>query len=336
MKVIVDAFGGDNAPLEIIKGSAMAMQELDVKVVLCGKSDEIKRCASSNGIDISKMEIIDAPDVIETAENPREIIKSAANSSMAIGLKALAEGKADAFVSAGSTGALVMGATFFVKRIKGVRRAALATIMPSDKGPFMLIDCGANVECTPDTLSLFAVMGSIYMNKVQGVAKPRVGLANIGTEDTKGGPLQKQTFSLIKKEGKVNFIGNIEARDVPEGVADVVVCDGFTGNILLKTYEGVANVLINNIKQIFKKNTITKVSALAVKGGLVDFKKKMDYTEFGGAPLMGIRKPVIKAHGSSNAKSFKNAIRQACIYSQQDVIKTISENLPQYSKDLEQ
>ena len=333
MKVIVDAFGGDNAPLEILKGSAMAVKELDVEVILCGKEDEIKKCAKENDIDISTMGIIDAPDIVSTCDNPRDIIKGAANSSMAIGLKALAEGKGDAFVSAGSTGALVMGATFFVKRIKGVRRAALASIMPSDKGPFMLIDCGANVDCTPETLSLFSVMGSIYMSKVQGVDNPRVGLANIGTEELKGGTLQKETFKLIKSEGKVNFIGNVEARDVPYGAADVVVCDGFTGNILLKTYEGAAGVILKNIKQIFKKNLLTKLSALAIKGGLVEFKKKMDYTELGGAPLMGIRLPVIKAHGSSNAKAIKNAIKQACIYSEQDVIKTISENLPQNSKE---
>lgn len=328
MRIIVDAFGGDNAPLEIIKGAFLAQQEIGAQIILCGKSEKIKECAQQNGIDINKMEIIDAPDILKTGDNPRDVLKNSADSSMAVGLRALAEGKGDAFVSAGSTGALVMGATFYVKRIKGVKRAALATIMPSDSVPFMLIDCGANVDCAPETLSLFAVMGSIYMNKVQGVQNPRVGLANIGTEDTKGGELQKEAFGLLKSNPNINFVGNVEARDVPFGVADVVVSDGFTGNVLLKTYEGVANVIMKNIKQVFKKNLLTKLSALAVKGGLKEFKKKMDYTEFGGAPLMGIRQPVIKAHGSSNAKAFKNAIRQAYIYSEEDVIKTISENLP--------
>jgi len=329
MKVIVDAFGGDNAPLEILKGSALAQDELGVEIVLCGRTQEIEKCAKENEIDISKMDIIYAPDIVTMSSSPSDILKSGANSSMAVGLKALAEGKGDAFVSAGSTGSLVMGATFFVKRIKGVKRATLATIMPSNKEPFMLVDCGANVECTPEMLSSFAVMGSIYMNKVQGVNSPRVGILNIGTEDSKGGELQQKTFELLKNSGKVNFIGNVEARDVPYGSADVVVCDGFTGNIFLKTFEGVANVIMKNIKQMFTKNILTKLSSIAIKGGVVEFKKKMDYTEFGGAPLMGISKPVIKAHGSSNAKAFKNAIRQAYVYAQQDVIKTITDNLPQ-------
>ncbi|MFY9198595.1 MAG: phosphate acyltransferase PlsX [Acutalibacteraceae bacterium] len=328
MKVIVDAFGGDNAPLEILKGSVDAQNELGVDIVLCGKTQEIQKCAKENNIDISKMEIIDAPDVVEMNAPPTDIVKGGANSSMAIGLKALANGQGDAFVSAGSTGSLVMGATFFVKRIKGVRRAALATIMPSDTGAFILLDCGANTECTPEMLSSFALMGSTYMSKVLNVNNPRVGLANIGTEEIKGGELQQNAYQLIKSEGKVNFVGNIEARQVPLGDADVVVCDGFTGNILLKTYEGVAKLILTNIKNVFTKNIFTKLSALFVKGGIDSFKKKMDYTEFGGAPLMGISKPVIKAHGSSNAKAFKNAIRQAVNYSQQGVITTIAENLP--------
>ncbi len=328
MKVIVDAFGGDNAPLEILKGSALAQDELGVDVVLCGKTQEIQKCAKENGIDISKMDIIDAPDVVEMNGSPTEIVKSKVNSSMAIGLKSLAEGKGDAFVSAGPTGPLVMGATFFVKRIKGVKRAALATIMPSDKGPFMLLDCGANVECSPEMLLSFAIMGSIYMGKVQGIKNPTVGLANIGTEENKGGELQLKTHELLKKDGKINFFGNVEAREVPFGVTDVVVCDGFTGNILLKTYEGVAKLILTNVKNIFTKNIFTKISALSVKSGINNFKKKMDYTEFGGAPLMGIFKPVIKAHGSSDAKSFKNAIKQAQLYAEQDVINTITNNLP--------
>lgn len=329
MKVIVDAFGGDNAPLEILKGSVLAQQELGVEIILCGRTQEIEKCAKENEVDISKMEIIEAPDIVTMDTAARDIVKSSSNSSMAVGLKELSNGKGDAFVSAGSTGALVMGATFFVKRIKGVKRASLATIIPSNNKPFMLVDCGANVECTPEMLCGFAVMGSIYMNKVQGVQEPCVGILNIGTEESKGTELQQKTYEMLKKEGKVNFIGNVEARDVPSGIADVVVCDGFTGNIFLKTFEGVANVIMKNIKQMFTKNIFTKLSSLAINGEVAQFKKKMDYSEFGGAPLMGISKPVIKAHGSSNAKSFKNAIRQAYIYAQQDVINTIADNLPQ-------
>lgn len=334
MKVIVDAFGGDNAPLEIIKGAAMAQEELDVDIILCGKMAEIRRCAEKNEIDISKMSIIDAPDVFDSNKSPREILKKSGDyTSMAMGLKALALGRGDAFVSAGSTGALVMGATYHVKRLEGIRRAALATIMPSDKGPFMLLDCGANVECTPQMLSTFAIMGSIFMNKVQNVKNPRVGLLNIGTEEIKGGLLQRETNEILKTLDNINYVGNVESRAVPYGCADVIVCDGFTGNIFLKTFEGVAGVIMENIKSIFTKSFKTKLSALAVKGGFTKFKKKMDYKEFGGAPLMGLKKPVIKAHGSADAETFKNAIKQAVIYTQQNVIETINSNLPKTEED---
>ncbi|MDR0315129.1 MAG: phosphate acyltransferase PlsX, partial [Oscillospiraceae bacterium] len=268
MKIIVDAHGGDNAPLEILKGSVLAKDEFDVDIILCGREQEIKRCAKENNINIDGMEIICASDVMPMTGNPRDIIKSGINSSIAVGLKELADGTGDAFVSAGSTGAIVIGSTFYVKRIPGVSRAALAAIMPSDTGPFMLIDCGANVECTPDMLSMFAVMGSIFMNKVLGIESPRVGIANIGTEEIKGPPFLVETYKLIKEEAKVNFIGNVEARDIPYGAADVVVCDGFTGNMFLKTFEGVSGAIMHNIKEIAGKNLFTKISALGISGGL--------------------------------------------------------------------
>lgn len=223
---------------------------------------------------------------------------------MAVGLELLKSGEVDAFLSAGSTGALVMGSTFIVKRIKGIKRAAIATVLPGDEGAFMLIDCGANVECRPDMLLQFGIMGSVYMNKIMNIDKPTVGLANIGAEETKGTELQKEAFELLRNS-KINFTGNIEARDVPAGKCQVVVADGFTGNIILKLTEGVAMSMYRNIKGVFTKNIFSKLAAAMVMGGLKDFKKKMDYSEYGGAPLMGISKPVIKAHGSSDAKAIK-------------------------------
>ena len=334
MKIIVDAFGGDNAPLEIIKGCEMAVGEYGTEIVLTGNQSKIAACAKENNISLSNMTIIDAPDVMSMEDNPKEILKSKSETSMAIGLKKLAEGMGDAFVSAGSTGALVVGSTFLVKRIHGIKRAAIATLLPSDNGPFMLIDSGANVECRAEALSQFAMMGNIYMNKIIGVEKPKVGLVNVGTEDTKGGELQHEAFALMK-EADYNFTGNIEARDIPYGICDVVVCDGFTGNVILKLYEGVAGMLLSNIKAIFKKNKLTMLSALMLKSGLMDFKKKMDYTEQGGAPLMGISKPVIKAHGSSNAKAIKNAIHQACEFKRTDVIAEIEKQIGEKDENVE-
>lgn len=322
MKIIVDAFGGDNAPLEILKGSALAVKELGCEIILCGDENKIKSCAQENQIDISGMEIYHTEDVIEVCEDPRSILKSHKNSSMGLGLSLLAQGVGDAFVTAGSTGAVVVGATFIVKRIKGVKRAAIASLMPSDEGKFMMMDCGANLTCSPETLNTFAVMAKTYMEKVEGVENPRIGLANIGVEENKGTDTLVQTYELMKN-ADYNFVGNIEVRDIPKGGADIVICEGFTGNVILKMYEGVAGVLLGNIKRIFMNSIITKFAYLLISGGMKDFKKKMDYKEFGGAPLMGVSKPVIKAHGSSDERAFKNAIRQAMNYAQSGAIEDI-------------
>lgn len=325
MRVIVDAFGGDNAPLEIIKGAALAVAEYGYTVVLTGSEAEIRRVAAENAISLDGMEIVDAPDVISMEDEPRSILKDHKNCSMAEGLRLLASGGGDAFVTAGSTGALIMGATFFVKRIKGVSRAALAPLMPSDKGAFMLVDSGANVECRPEMLLQFAQMGSIYMTNVLGGGKPAtVGLVNVGTEDCKGGDLQHEAFKLLKDSG-LNFVGNIEARQIPFGAADVVVADGFTGNVILKLMEGVADAFMGNIKQVFLANLKTKLAALAVKPQLRAFKKKMDTSEYGGAPLLGVAKPVIKTHGNSKAAAVKNAIRVAADFSKAGVIEQIAQ-----------
>ena len=327
MKIIVDAFGGDNAPLEVIKGAAEAVAKLDVEVVLTGNEKIIKDTAAENGISLEKISIIHTESVIDIHEEPTEVIKGKADCSMAVGLKALAEGQGDAFVSAGSTGAIVMGATFVVKRIKGIKRAAIASIMPSDKNPFMLLDCGANVECKPEHLAQFAKMGSVYMNRIMGYENPSVGLANIGVEENKGTPLQLETYALLKEKKDISFMGNAEVRDIAFGVADVIVADGFTGNVILKMYEGVAKSMTGNIKAVFKKNVFSMLSYIGVKSGMDAFKKKMDYKEYGGAVLLGIAKPVIKAHGSSDARAFKNAIRQAVNCVKKDVIGEIKRSV---------
>ncbi len=324
MRIIVDAFGGDNAPLEMIKGAAMAVKELGVDITLTGKEDEIRKVASENGISLQGIEIIHAPDVISMHDEPRSVLKAHKDCSMAEGLRRLAAGEGDAFVSAGSTGALIMGATFIVKRIKGVSRPALAPLIPSDTAPFLLIDCGANVDCRPEMLKQFADMGHIYMTRVLGRENPKVGLLNIGTEESKGTALQLETYQLLKNSD-LNFMGNVEARDVPAGAADIVVADGFTGNILLKTIEGTTQTLMRNIKGIFKTNLLTMIAALMVKPQIAGFKKKMDVSEHGGAPIIGVAKPVIKAHGNSDAKAFCSAIRQAMTFSKAGVIEAITE-----------
>ena len=307
-KIIVDAFGGDNAPLEVIKGCERAVRELGVSIILTGSEEKIKKCAAENGLSLSGIEIVHTDDVFDIHEEPKEIMKSGKNSSMALGLNLLSEGKGDAFVSAGSTGALVMGATFIVKRIKGIKRIAPSPILPGDKGSFILLDAGANTECRPEMLVQFAVMGSAYMEKVMGVKSPKVGLLNIGSEETKGRELETEAYKLLEKSG-LNFAGNIEARDLPKGEVQVVVTDGFTGNIVLKLYEGMGSFFAKKVKWIF--SGAGKLGAIFSLGKIKAFRKHMDYKEVGGSALLGVRKPVIKAHGSSDGTAFFNAVRQA-------------------------
>lgn len=307
-KIIVDAFGGDNAPLEVIRGCEQAVKELGAEIILTGSRDKIKKCAEENGISLEGMEIEHTDDVFDIHEEPKEIIKSGKNSSMALGMKLLAENKGDAFVSAGSTGALVMGATFIVKRIKGIKRIAPSPVLPADKGSFILLDAGANTECRPEMLVQFAVMGSAYMETVMDIKSPKVALLNIGSEETKGRELETETYRLLSESG-LNFVGNIEARDLPKGECQVVVTDGFTGNIVLKLYEGMGSFFSKKMKWIF--SGAGALGAVFSLGKIKNFKKQMDYRETGGSALMGVKKPVIKAHGSSDAKAFFNAVRQA-------------------------
>ena len=324
MRIILDAFGGDNAPLEILRGAVQAKTD-GAEILLTGKEETIRRVAAENGLDLSGMEIADAPDIITMDDEPRSILKAHKDCSMAVGLRLLAEGKGDAFVSAGSTGALVMGATFFVKRIKGVPRAALAALIPTAAGkPSMLMDAGANAECRPEMLCQFAEMGSVYMSRVMGGGEPAtVGLVNIGTEDHKGGDLQQQAFALIRDSG-VNFIGNVEARQVPFGAADVLVADGFTGNVLLKTMEGTAGMLMKEVKNLFMTNLRTKIGGALVKPYIGGLKKQMDTREYGGAPVLGVCAPVIKAHGNSDALAIRSAVRVASQFAGAGVIEAIT------------
>ena len=328
MNIVIDAFGGDNAPLEVIKGSIKAHNDFGVDVTLVGDENKIKECAEKNELDISQLKIRHAPSVIAICDEPTLIRTKKKDSSMAVGMKMLADGEGDAFVSAGSTGALVAGGCFIVKRIKNVKKPALATILPTAGKPTMLLDSGANKECTAKMLVDFGIMGSAYMNKIMNVENPRVALANIGSEESKGREVELETYKLLKT-APVNFVGNIEARQLPLGDCDVCVADGFCGNLMLKLYEGMGKFFSNELKGIFKKNVKTKLAAAMVMKNIKDFKKKVDYSEYGGAPLLGTAKPVIKAHGSSDAKAFYNAIRQAKLFTETKVIETITQALSQ-------
>lgn len=335
MKILVDGFGGDNAPLEVIKGCRMAADEYKVQITLVGREEELKKAAEEAAVSLDGIELMHADDVLTMEDSPKDVVRGKKNCSMAVGLRALSSGEGDAFVSAGNTGALVVGSMLLVRCIKGVKRPALAPILPNSKGCFMLLDAGANAECKPDMLAQFGLMGSVYMNKIMHVNNPRVGLVNIGTEEHKGTDLQREAFALLK-QAKCNFVGNVEGRDIPLGSCDVAVADGFTGNIVLKLTEGLGLAFGGFVKDIFKRNAISKLSAMLVLPGLKAFKKKMDYTEYGGAPLMGTAKPVIKAHGSSNAVAFKNAIRQAIAFVEEGVIGEIEANLPYVEETEEQ
>ncbi len=332
MKIIVDCHGGDKGIIEVIKASRMAVDELGYQILLVGNKAQIEEESSENKISLDGIQIENADEVITMEDAPTEIMKSKNNSSMAKGLQMLAAGEGDAFVSCGNSGALTVGGTLIVKRIRGIKRCAFAPVIPTENGFFMLIDSGANVECRPEMLRQFGVMGYIYMKNVMVVKNPKVGLVNIGVERCKGGELHFNAYELLEKSG-INFIGNIEARDIPSGAADVVVTDGFTGNVILKLYEGMATEIFGKFKSILTKNFKNKLAAMAIKSDLSELKKQMDYTEYGGAPLMGTSKPVFKAHGNSDAKTFKNAIRLAGEYAKRNVIKLISDALKAENKE---
>ena len=326
MRIIVDAYGGDNAPDAVLQGCRMAADRWKCEIILTGDEQKLRQRAAELLVSLEGIGIADAPEVIPVEAEPTAILKQYQQSSMARGLQMLANGEGEAFVSAGSTGALVVGGTLIVKRLKGVKRPAIGTVIPCRGGCFLLLDSGANHDCRPEMLRQFGLMGSVYMKRIIGVPNPRVGLVNIGTEETKGTELQVQAYQLMKEAG-YNFIGNVEAREVPLGGCDVAVCDGFTGNILLKTMEGLATLFMGELKAIFMKSLPNKLAAAAVKKDIKGLKKQFDSAEYGGALLLGSRSPVIKAHGSSDAKAFYNAIRQAISCCENNIIGEIESQL---------
>ena len=342
MRIIIDAMGGDNAPGAIVAGAVRAARELDTELVLVGRGAEILQALEKQGIATlpKGMEVANAEDVVDMHDDPATVVRKRRDSSMVVGLRMLAEEKGDAFISAGSTGALLSAATLIVKRIPGIRRAAMAPVLPTAAGRCVLIDCGANAECTPEFLLQFACMGAFYAKRSLGMENPRVGLLNIGAEDTKGTELQREAHRLLQQlseRGTIRFIGNVEARDVPLGAADVVVADGFSGNILLKTMEGTAKFMSAQLKSIFMRNLLTKLSALFCRSGVQKLRRMMDYREVGGTPFLGITKPIIKAHGSSDELAIYNAVRQAADAVRGDLAAAIGENLEQITvpKELE-
>lgn len=332
MRIILDVMGADKPPEEFVEGALMAIKEFGCNITLVGDKIQILSAFSDRDLPFDKLEIIDAPDFITMEDSPMSVVKEKNTSSMHEGLKMLAEGKGDAFVSAGNTGALLAGATFIVRRIRGLR-AAIATTLPLAK-PVLLVDSGANINVTPENLEQFAKMGSIYMERLHGIKNPTVGLLNNGTEPTKGTDLHRDAYKKLS-ESDINFIGNIEGRDIPFATADVVVTDGFTGNVVLKLTEGFGKFMIEQLKGLFTTNLASKASALVLKGTLKAFKKKFDASEYGGAPLLGISKPVIKAHGSSDANAVKNAIKQAIYYVNTGIILEIARQSSQIAPKTE-
>ena len=334
MKIILDAMGGDHAPEAPVLGALQAVKDFDAQIILMGRGPEILDVLKKNGIEDlpDGVQIAHADDVVDMHDDPADAVRKKKNSSMMLGLRMLAEGEGDAIISAGSTGALLSGATLLVKRVKGVRRAAMGPSIPNKKGgKTVILDCGANAECTPEFLLQFALMGTLYAKKNMGIQSPRIGLLNIGTEDSKGGQLQKDTYALLTKaaeQGLMNFVGNVEARAVPLGEVDVVVCDGFSGNVLLKSIEGTAMFMGSLMKhKIFKRSVYSIIGYLFCRRGVNDVMKMMDYREIGGTPFLGIKKPVIKAHGSSDARAFRNAVKQAMEVAGSDISAELEQGL---------
>ena len=318
IRVAVDAMGGDNAPAEIVKGAVEALKaSTDLMVILVGQEEAVQQELSKYQYDASRMEVVNATEIIEMAEPPVQAIRSKKDSSIVVAMKLVKNGEADAFVGAGSTGAVLVGGQLIVGRLKGVERPPLAPLLPTEKGASLLIDCGSNVVARPSQLVQFAKMGSIYMENVMGVKNPRVAIVNIGAEEEKGNALVKETFPLLKACQDINFIGSIEARDIPSGYADVIVCEAFAGNIILKLYEGVGATLISMVKKGMMSTLRSKIGALLVKPALKTTLKKFDTSQYGGAPLLGLKGLVVKTHGSSKAVEIKNSILQCVTFVEQ-------------------
>ncbi len=331
MKIIIDAMGGDNAPQAIVQGAVDAQREFDVDIVLVGQPEAVQRCLAGCGAaDNTHITIHPASEVVTMSDDPSTATRRKKDASMTVALDLLRDGEGDAVVSAGSTGALLTGATLIVRRIRGIRRAALAPVLPNGGAGVMLIDCGANVECTPEYLLQFAYMGSFYAERILGVSRPRVALLNVGAEDEKGDELRRQTNAQLRmaaEAGRLNFIGNREGSDLLRGEVDVMVADGFAGNVMLKTVEGAAKFMFGSMRDIFYKSLKNKLAAAVIKKDLYAFKSTMDVNEIGGTALLGISRPVVKAHGSSDARAIRSAVRQAIAFAEAGVIQAIEENI---------
>ncbi len=331
MKIIVDAMGGDNAPEEIVKGAVQAAKARPgLEIALVGREAEVRSAAGACGGLPGTVSVVNATEVVDMHDDPATAFKTKKDSSMTVGLTMLKNGEGDAFVSAGSTGALLSAGTLLVKRVRGIRRAAMAPLLPTAGKGLVLVDCGANAECTAEYLVQFAYLGSFYAAGALGLARPRVGLLNIGTEDSKGDALRQETYRLLREAGEaghLNFIGNIEAKEAIKGGCDVVVADGFSGNVMLKTIEGVGSFMGKELKGMFLSSLKTKIAALLVKNGLAAFKERLDPDTIGGTPFLGLRKPVIKAHGSSKARAVENAVYQAAAAAEADLAGRIEENI---------
>lgn len=331
MKIIIDAMGGDNAPLEIVKGAIQAYKDFGEEIVLTGREEDIQKAVQACGEPLpAGITIRNCTEVIEMCDDPAFACRRKKDASMTVGLTMLRNGEGDAFISAGSTGALLSGATLLVKRVHGIRRAAMSPLIPTATGDAVLVDCGANIECTPEYLLQFAYIGNFYARHALKLEHPRVALLNIGVEESKGMALQREAYALLKAAGDaghINFIGNIEAKEALKGGADVIVADGFSGNVMLKTIEGVGSLLKVKLKAIFFKNLLTKLAALLVKDGVKDIKDTLDPNERGATPFLGISKPVLKAHGSSNARAIRNAVRAAIDSVNSGLEKEIAENI---------
>ena len=325
-RIALDAMGGDNAPGEIVKGACLALKERDdIEVIFCGDESKIKAEIEANGMTGNKgFSIVHTTEMIEMAEPPVDAIRKKKDSSMVVGLNLVKKGEADAFVSAGNSGAVLAGGTLLVGRIKGIERPPLAPLIPTETGVALLLDCGANVDARASHLVQFAQMGSVYMEHVTGVKNPRVAIVNIGAEEEKGNALVKETYPLLKKLKNINFIGSIEARDIPKGAADVIVCEAFVGNVILKLYEGLGSTLISMIKKGLMSTTVSKIGAAMAKPALKQTLKGFDTTEYGGAPLLGCKGLVVKTHGSSQAKEIKNTVLQCVTFKEQDINGTIA------------
>ncbi len=330
MRIMLDAMGGDFAPLEPIKGCLEAIKELSFIPVLVGNREKILHCAKENQIDLTGIEILHAENEITMTDSPLSV-RSKPDTSLKVGLQALAQKEADAFVSAGSTGAVQTGATLFVHRISGVSRSAIGAILPM-RTPTLLLDSGANTSFTSEMLLEYAIMGSTYMSKIFGIREPRVGLLNIGVEEHKGTAVHAEAYALLSQTPSIHFVGNVEANTVPFGACDVLVADGFSGNVLLKTTEGMGKYIFSCVKEVFGRDLGSKIRGALSMKCLRSVKKQFDATEYGGAPLLGISAPVIKAHGNSDAKAVKNAIFQAYRYAESDVVGVIANEIAKRKK----